>query len=133
MLHVKDYALTLTGGIVLFLVALSMIFTVHDSDSTSKIKQEPFIVPIATPILSGSGLMAIIMLYARQEANDWKVTGAILLAWIGVFAVMASAPYLQKVLGKRGLTALEQLMGMILALMSMQMIVNGASIFIKTL
>lgn len=132
-LHVKDYAVTFSGGILLFLVSLNMIFNVNQTGETSKEKQEPFIVPIATPILSGPGLLAIIMLYSRQEENNLKICSAIIIAWIGVIAILASAPYLQKIMGKRGLTALEQLMGMILALISMQMMVNGASLFVKTL
>jgi multiple antibiotic resistance protein len=62
-----------------------------------------------------------------------KIFLAILLAWVGVISILVAAPYLQKILGKRGLIALEQLMGMILALISMQMIVNGAFLFVKTL
>jgi len=133
LINIKDYAVSLCGGILLFLVALSMIFSKPESDTVNVPKQEPYIVPIATPILSGPGLMSIIMLNARLEPNNLKVTGAILIAWIGVIAVVASAPYLLKFFGKRGLIALEQLMGMILALMSMSMIVTGISLFVQTL
>ena len=130
VLHVQDFAVSLTGGILLFLVALSMIFSKGPTDSTKKQKQEPFIVPIATPILSGPGLMAIIMLYSRQESNNFKITLAILVAWIFVLAVVSAAPYLQKLLGKRGLIALEELMGMILAMMSAGMVLNGIKLFV---
>lgn len=131
VLHVKDFAVSLTGGILLFLVALGMIFASGPSSSKKEQKQEPFIVPIATPILSGPGLMAIIMLYSRQEANNAKITLAILFAWVFVLAVVMAAPYLQKILGKRGLIALEQLMGMILAMMSAGMILNGVKLFVE--
>lgn len=132
VLHVKNFAVSITGGVLLFLVALSMIFsTGPSSNSSSEQKQEPFIVPIATPILSGPGLMAIIMLFSRQEGNNLKITLAILLAWVFVLAVVAAAPYLQKLLGKRGLVALEQLMGMLLAMMSAGMILNGIKLFVE--
>jgi multiple antibiotic resistance protein len=131
VLQVQDFAVSITGGTLLFLVALGMIFSSGSSDTTKKQKQEPFIVPIATPILSGPGLMAIIMLYSRQEENNLKITSAILLAWIFVLAVVAAAPYLQRFLGKRGLVALEQLMGMILAMMSAGMILNGIRLFVE--
>lgn len=132
VLHVKNFAVSITGGVLLFLVALSMIFsTGPSSSSSSEQKQEPFIVPIATPILSGPGLMAIIMLFSRQESNNLKITLAILLAWVFVLAVVAAAPYLQKLLGKRGLVALEQLMGMLLAMMSAGMILNGIKLFVE--
>lgn len=133
MLQINDYALTLTGGILLFLVALQMLFHKPDGAETTQLKQEPFIVPIATPLISGPGLMTIIMINARSEANDLKISSAILIAWIGVLTVLVIAPYLQKILGKRGLAALEQVMGMVLGLMAMQMIINGAKLFAKTL
>lgn len=132
LIHVEQYALTLCGGILLFLVALSMIFSIPSSQQNPHLKQEPFIVPIATPILTGPGLMAIIMLKSVQEANNIKILSAILLAWAGIFIILALAPYLQRVLGKRGLMALEQLMGMILALIAMQMCVTGAELFLNT-
>lgn len=132
-LQIKDYAVTITGGIILLLVAYGMIFTSDSENETAAKKQEPFIIPIATPILSGAGLLSVIMLFSSQEQNNLKITLAILLAWVGVFTVLAIAPFLQKILGNRGLKALEQVMGMILALMSMEMVVKGSSMFIKTL
>lgn len=133
MLNINDFALTLTGGILLFMVALQMLFHKPESTQKTQLKQEPFIVPIATPLISGPGLMTIIMINARMEANDLKITSAIIIAWIGVLTILVIAPYLQKILGKRGLDALEQVMGMILGLMAMQMVVNGAKLFAKTL
>jgi multiple antibiotic resistance protein len=130
VLHVEDFAVSMTGGVLLFLVALSMIFS-NGPSATEKQKQEPFIVPIATPILSGPGLMAIIMLYAKQESNNLKITLAILLAWVFVLAIVSTAPYLQRFLGKRGLVALEQLMGMLLAMMSAGMVLNGIKLFVE--
>lgn len=73
------------------------------------------------------------MLKSTAAENNMVIILGILLAWVGIFAVMAVAPYLQKILGKRGLVALEQLMGMILSLIAMQMVVTGIQLFIKTL
>jgi len=132
-LKISQYALTLTGGSVLFLTALKMLFHKPETAEEQNNRKEPFIVPIATPLISGPGLMTMIMVTAKSENNDFKITAAILLAWIGVCVVLVGAPYLQKVIGKRGMAALEQVMGMILGLISMQMIVNGALLFVKTL
>lgn len=133
MINVKDYSLSLCGGILLFLVALQMVFPKKEVENAAALKQEPFIVPIATPLITGPGLMAIIMIYSRQEESDFKILSAIFLAWIGVTAVLLAAPYLQRILGKRGLLALEQLMGMVLAMISMQMIVKGANLFLDAM
>jgi len=133
LLHVSDYAMTLCGGILLLIISLVMIFPQNEESQTQALKQEPFIVPIATPLLSGPGVLTLIMLFARQENNNLKITAAILIAWAGVIGILVAAPYMQKILGKRGLTALEQLMGMILSMIAMSMIVMGVSLFLKTL
>ena len=132
-LQISDYALTLTGGLVIFLVALSMIFHKPESDAVDTVKQEPFIVPIATPLISGPGLMTMIMVSSKEAQNDLTISLAILITWIGVTAVLVGAPYLQLLIGKRGIAALEVVMGMILVLLSMNMIVNGVNLFLKTL
>lgn len=132
LLQVTDYTMTLCGGIVLLLISLMMIFPKNEKHH-SELKQEPFIVPIAIPLLSGPGILTLIMLFAKQENNNLKVSGAILAAWIGVIAVMIAAPYMQKILGKRGLTALEQLMGMVLSMVAISMLVSGVRLFLNTL
>lgn len=133
ILQVSHFALTLTGGLVLFMIALQMIFHKADSVQKSTTKQQPFIVPIATPLISGPGLMTVIMVNAASEANNLKITSAILIAWLGVTIVLVVAPYLQKLLGRSGMLALEQIMGMILGLISMNMIANGMRLFIQSL
>lgn len=131
-INVKAYSLSLCGGILLFLVAINMIFPKPELEARSP-RQEPYFVPIATPLITGPGLMTMIMIYSRQEANDLKILTAIGIAWVGVTAVLLLAPYLHRILGNRGMSALEQLMGMVLAMISMQMIVKGTSLFIHTL
>lgn len=133
MLHVQQYALVLTGGIILFLLAIQMIFHKPEDKENPQAKQQPFIVPIATPMITGAGLMSFVMVNAASESNNIKIASAILLAWVGVTLVLVTAPYLQKLIGQRGMAAMEQVMGMVLGLMSMQMLVNGSMHFIKTL
>ena len=77
--------------------------------------------------------MSVIMLFSTRERNNFVITSAILIAWVGIYFVLAIAPYMQKILGKRGLIALEQVMGLILALISMEMVVNGSAVLLKTL
>lgn len=130
LLHIQDFAVTITGGVLLLLVSLSMIFHKPETaGSSQQQKQEPYIVPIATPIISGPGLLAVIMLKSKLTNDNFKISLAILIAWVGVIIVLTTAPYLQKLLGKRGLAALEQVMGMILALIATEMLVKGISLF----
>lgn len=132
-LKIQDYALTLAGGVILLITAVGMIFTSESGSEPGQMKQEPFIVPIATPLLSGSGLFSIIMINARLENDNLKISGAILIAWIGILAVLYVSPYLLRLLGKRGLAALEQIMGLILALLATELLLKGGGNFIKTL
>jgi multiple antibiotic resistance protein len=132
-LDIQKYAVTLCGGTILFLISLHMIFSLSRSQEPQESIQEPFLVPIATPLISGPGLLAIIMLKSGLDPKRWHITAGILIAWVGVLSIMAVAPYLQRVLGKRGLMALEQLMGLILSLVAMNMLVKGLRFYIETL
>jgi multiple antibiotic resistance protein len=132
-IQIAPYAVSVSGGTLLFLVALKMIFPPKMPNGKDKKPQEPFIVPIATPLISGGGVLSTIMIYSAKEQNDLKIFFAIIIAWIGVTLVVVSSAYLQKILGRRGLLALEQLMGMILAMISMEIIVKGILMFMKEL
>lgn len=131
LLNVHDFSMTLCGGTLLLVVSLQMIFPKHEEASSNVQTREPFVVPIATPLLSGPGVLTLIMLFSKQEANNLKITTAIILAWIGVIFVLGVAPYMQKILGKRGLIALEQLMGMLLAVIGTGMLAMGVRMFIE--
>lgn len=134
LLNIQDFVVTISGGILLLLVAFSMIFSLGIPEKKSSEKRpEPFIVPIATPILSGPGLLAVIMLKSQLVESSIEVTLAIFLAWVGVMLVMGAAPYMDRILGKRGLAALEQVMGLILAFISMEMLVKGTGDLMRLL
>ncbi|MBS0634894.1 MAG: MarC family protein [Verrucomicrobia bacterium] len=131
LIQIKPYAISLAGGTVLLLIALGMIFPPKATNGKDRVAQEPFIVPIAIPLISGGGVLSTIMYYSAETQNTFTVLTAIIIAWIGVTAVITSSAYLQKILGKRGLIALEQLMGMILAMISTEIFVKGFTMFIK--
>lgn len=133
LVHAENYALTLCGGILLLIVSFNMIFHDNTEESQNQTKQEPFIVPIATPLLTGAGIISIIMIKAKLVDNSLEITASILLAFAGVTAVLTVAPYLQRLIGKRGLDALEQVMGMVLALLATEMLVKGSHMFVSTL
>jgi multiple antibiotic resistance protein len=133
LLRIQDYSLTIGGGVILFLTSLSMVFPKNEIATATSAKTEPFIVPIATPLITGGGLLSMIMLYSKSENDHIKISLSILLAWVGVTLVLVAAPYLQKILGQKGLLALEQLMGMILSLISMSMIVKGLGMFVNSI
>jgi multiple antibiotic resistance protein len=131
LLGIQNYAISLAGGTVLLLIALGMIFPKVETNGSGRTPQEPFIVPIAIPLISGGGVLSTIMYFSTKEQNMIKMLTAIIIAWIGVTAVVVGSAQLQRVLGRRGLIALEQLMGMILAMISMEIVVKGFTMFLK--
>jgi len=134
LLGIDLLALTFCGGIILFLLALQMIFPTGEAENkTQKPLQEPFFVPIATPLLVGPGSLSIVMLTAAADPDIIKTTAAITLACIAMIAVTTSAPMLQRLIGKTGMAALGHISGLILVLMSTEMLLNGVSLFIKRL
>lgn len=122
---IESYSVSLAGGILVFLIALNMIFPKLPEEKGGKgVSHEPFVVPIATPLISGGGVFALTMILAKQ-APVANVSLAILIAWIPVIIIVVGSVYLQKILGKRGLTATEQLMGMLLMMLSVELISRG--------
>src|SRR3546814_2673683 len=76
---------------------------------------EPFIVPIAIPMIAGPSGMAAVMLMGSQEPDRlgaWSL--ALMIAWGATAVILLSATALYKLLGTRALTAVERLMGMLL-------------------
>ncbi len=132
LIVVKQYTISITGGVLLLLVALSMIFPPDVTTEKPPLKKEPFIVPIATPLISGPGLLSIVMLKVEELGGQSVVLLALCITWIGVTAVLLTAPFVMKIFGRRGMIALEQLMGMIVSMLSMQMILNGVILFSRS-
>ena len=122
---IEQYAVELSGGILVLLIALNMIFPAHSEETGQKASErEPFVVPIATPLISGGGCFALTMILAKQ-APLANVALAILLAWVPVIFVVVASAYLQRILGRRGLIAVEQLMGMLLMMMAVGLLLKG--------
>lgn len=128
-LHISESALTATGGVILFLIALKMIFP-PDTHDQHKNEEEPFIVPLAIPYVAGPSALATLLLISNSEPGrwvDWLI--ALLAAWVVTGAILLMAGPLAKVLHNRGLIAIERLMGMILIAIAIQMLLDGIAEF----
>ncbi len=131
-LHVTNDTIQIAGGIILFLICLKMIFPPpHDPNDSLPHEAEPFIVPLAVPLVAGPSVLAAVMIYTKQETNNWVMTGAILLAWAASLIILMASSFLKHVLGWRGILALERLMGLILTLIAVQMFLSGLSAFMQ--
>ena len=131
-MHLRQESVSIAGGIVLFLIGLKMIFPSPEGMFGEVPEGEPFIVPMAIPLVAGPSGMAAVMLLAAQEPGrmaDWSL--ALVLAWAATAALLFSATYLYKVLGMRVLTAVERLMGMLLVAISVQMLLDGVAAYLR--
>ena len=130
-MHLRQESVSIAGGIVLFLIGLKMIFPTPEGMFGDLPDGEPFIVPMAIPMVAGPSGMAAVMLFGTQEPDrmlDWTL--ALVIAWLGTAAILFSATYLYKVLGMRALTAIERLMGMLLVALSVQMLLDGIGAYL---
>lgn len=130
LLHLKQEALFISGGIVLFLIALKMIFPPSHREEVQLM--EPFIVPLATPMVAGPSVLAtLLVLVSTQPEHLWRWLAALMIAWSITAAVLLCAPAIARVLKEKGSLAVERLMGMLLVMVAVQMFLNGIEHYLK--
>ena len=131
VMHLRQESVSIAGGIVLFLIGLRMIFPPPEGLMGELPDGEPFIVPMAIPLVAGPSGMAAVMLMGSKEPErlvDWSL--ALFLAWAATAAILFSATSLYRLLGSRALTAIERLMGMLLVAISVQMLLDGVASYL---
>lgn len=131
-MHLRQESVSIGGGIVLFLIGIRMIFPTAEGLFGDIPEGEPFIVPMAIPLIAGPSGMAAVMLMSNsnpQRNADWSL--ALLIAWVATSLILFSATYLYKILGARVLVAVERLMGMLLVAVSVQMFLDGIALYLR--
>jgi multiple antibiotic resistance protein len=131
LLEISDITVQLASGVILFLIAIRILFPDSRSLRNNLPQEEPFIIPLAIPLIAGPTLLATIMLYAEMVPSPFVMLGAIGIASVATLAVLWSAPFLQRILGNNGLIALEKLMGMVLVLLAVQRFADGLNAFVQ--
>ncbi|MBS0620123.1 MAG: NAAT family transporter [Verrucomicrobia bacterium] len=130
-LNVSMPTILISGGIILFIIAIKMIFPVgKNGDHKEDMGREPFIVPLAIPLIAGPATLAAVMIYAGQEVDNWVVSSAVVIAWVASTLILMTSNLWKKLLGSRGLVACERLMGLILTLLAVQMFLEGLHLFL---
>lgn len=125
-LNLKSESVSIAGGIILFLIAIRMIFPQPGGVVGLAAGEEPFIVPMAIPLMAGPSVLAALILLAHTDSSrmmDWTI--ALLAAWGASAIILLFYKVFTKVLGEKGLTAVERLMGMVLVMISVQMFLDG--------
>ena len=131
-LQISRPALGIAGGLVLFLISLRMIFPVPGGMFGPTPEGEPFIVPIAIPLIAGPSAIATVMLFATRNRARWQWVVAIIGAWAVSTLILLTSTFLRRVLRRRGLIAIERLMGMILLTVSVQMLLSEITVLFLT-
>ncbi|MGB1150765.1 MAG: MarC family protein [Candidatus Pseudothioglobus sp.] len=126
LLQIEQSSLGIAGGIILFIIAIRMIFPGTKPMFTHNEEAEPLVVPLAIPMLAGPSAIAAVILLMAQEPSRW-------IEWIFVVFVaslisgiiLISSEALGSKLGNRALTAIERLMGIFLIMVSVDFILDG--------
>ncbi len=133
-LGLSQSSLSIAGGVLLFLISLRMIFPRPASQDAIEESDDPFLVPLAIPMIAGPSTIAMLLLLSSGQPDrmlDWSLS--LFLAWLGTTVLLVASPLLMRVLGNRGARALERLMGMILVILATQMLLNGVRDFVASL
>ena len=128
LMGLRQESISIAGAIILFLIAIRMIFPSPYGMIGDSPDGEPFIVPLAIPAVAGPSSLAIAMLMVHTDPSrmlDW--TAALIGAWAVSAVLLMASPLLLKALGNRGLIAMERLMGMILVIIAVQMFFDGVA------
>ena len=133
-MQLSEVSLRIGGSVILFLIAMRMVFPQAGGGGDGEPEGEPFIVPLAIPALAGPSALATVLLFSSHEMRDVMVhvgaLTAVAAVWLGVFL---SAERLQRALGPQVMMAFERLMGLILTAMAVEMLLAGVREFLKSL
>ncbi|MBK5144429.1 YhgN family NAAT transporter [Budviciaceae bacterium BWR-B9] len=128
VLNLRTETVSISGGIILFLIAIRMIFPSSDNANTSGLPagEEPFLVPMAIPLVAGPSILASLMMLSHQYPNKMGYLAiALFIAWALSAMILMMSDLFLRLLGEKGVNALERLMGLILVMISTQMFLDG--------
>jgi multiple antibiotic resistance protein len=128
-LKLSESSVRLASGLILFLIAIKILFPSQTSLRANLPKGEPFIFPLAVPLIAGPGLMATIMLFSNLESSRPIMLPAIVIAWLASVIILYFSGSIKRLLGNNGLMASERLIGMVLVLLSVQRFLEGILVF----
>ena len=121
-------AVSIGGGIILFLIAVRMVFPRRQAEADDEFEGDPILVPLAVPMIAGPSMLAVLLLFATADPGRMaELLASAGIAWAGTFVVLFSSTLLARLLTRRGLAAIERLMGMILVALSVQLFLDGLS------
>lgn len=130
ILGISRHIIGMAGGVLLFLISLTMIFP-RETGPTQELRSEPVLIPLAIPVITGPGAITTVMLFAHNTGNPWKVAAAGLLAWVPSLVILLAGSFIKRILGEKGLVAVERLGGMIVCLIGIQILTKSLFEYIQ--
>jgi len=129
-LQLQPETVSVAGGIVLFLIALRMMFPDERGLIGETLEGEPFLVPLAIPLFAGPSTLAALLLL-QSSVTNLQLLAAVTIAWAASAGILFASTFFYRVLRQRGLVAMERLMGMLLVMVAVQMLMDGISTWLK--
>jgi MarC family membrane protein len=134
VMRLSETSLSIAGGVILFMIAIRMVFPGGEHVLGAAPEGEPFIVPLAIPFIAGPSALATVMLMATREPGKlamWALAISVTMALVAFVLVLGDR--LQRLLGDRVMQAIERLMGLILTAMAVEMLLGGIRAFVEGL
>lgn len=134
LLGITESALGIAGGVVLFLIAVRMVFPSSERSLREDVIDEPLVFPLAIPYVAGPSALATVLLMSSSHPERWvDWLTALTAACLAGAVILLAGSRLQRRLGDRGLVAMERLMGMILVTIAVQMLLTGVEKYFEHL
>ena len=134
VMHLSETALSIAGGVILFMIAIRMVFGHPEGAFGAQVRGEPLIVPLAVPLIAGPSALAAVMLMAtREPAKLGMWVAALTITMLVTTLILAAGDKLQRWLGDRAMLAIERLMGLILTAIAVEMTLGGVRAFVEGL
>jgi multiple antibiotic resistance protein len=131
LIGLKQESISIAGSIILFLIGVHMVFPVREVHFDWEYEEEPLLVPLAVPLIAGPSLLAVLLVFSTAGSDKLiNLLLASLLAWSATFIVLFSAACISNILTRRGLIAMERLMGMVLVALSVQFFLDGIASYL---
>ena len=133
-LHLSETSLGIAGGMILFLIALRMIFPNSEPMFGVAAGGEPLLFPLAIPTIAGpSALATVLLLSSRNPDSFWLVFASVAVAMAASTVILISSGKIARLVGQRVLTAGERLMGLLLTAVAVEMFLQGVRAFVVSL
>lgn len=143
LMRLSETAIGLAGGLILFIIALRMVFNHPEGPlgqtggvgtADDPLDREPFIVPLAIPAIAGPSALATVIVFTSREPQRWPEWMLAISLAMGVSViVLLMAARISRFIGKRGVNAMERLMGLILTAIAVEMLLAGITAYVHSL